>query len=182
VCDEIGARHRALMHDRDGRLLAASDARCGHHVDFCAQQRRQAREQIACASHLATQTVADANGERRGLFAVVQHFEVVIEGRDLIHLGHRHVGFLRQRDEVPLVQAEVPIVQQVQMLDEQIAPPARLRLLAEEGPHFSECRVFGLTTFHAALALDALSHLVGAHGSDDWHCDAHGCIAPIAIR
>ncbi len=87
---------------------------------------------------------------------------MVIEARDLVDLGHRHAGFVRERDQVPLVQAEPAVVQQVQVLDQPITPPAGRRLRTEQRAHVGQRGVVDLPALQPAVALDAPAHLVGA--------------------
>ena len=99
ACDDASAvarGDRVLADDRRRRLLAAADARRRDDAHVGAEQRRQARQQVLRAGHLARQAVADAHRQRRrrGL-AFLDDVEVVIEGRDLVHLGLREPHLLR---------------------------------------------------------------------------------------
>ena len=93
--DVVGSRRRDRVLADDGRrrLLAAADARRRDDAHVRPEQRRQPRQQLLRAGHLARQAVADAHGERRrrGL-AFLDDVEVVIEGRDLVHLGLREAS------------------------------------------------------------------------------------------
>ena len=163
-CDHrtrIGARHRALVHDRHRRLLAAPDARRGDHAGVGAEQRRQTRQQVTRAGQLAAQAVAHAHRDGCGRLAFTEDLEVVVEARDLVDLGHRHVGLAGECDQVPLVQAAVRVVQQVQVLDQTVSRPAGRRHLPEQRAHFGERGIVHLPAFQPALALDALAHLLG---------------------
>ena len=46
---------------------------------------------------------------------------MVIEGRDLVHLRHRQLHFVRERHEMSCREAAEAILNQMQMLDQQIA-------------------------------------------------------------
>ena len=56
---------------------------------------------------------------RRGI-AFLHHVEVVIEGGHFVHLGHRHLHFGGERDEMRRREAAEMILNQVQELDQQI--------------------------------------------------------------
>ena len=86
-------------------------------------ERRAARPAAACgAGHRARQAVAHAHGDRRrrGL-AFLHHVEVVVEGRDLVHLGLRELHLLGQRREVRGREAAEAVLDAVQVLDEVLA-------------------------------------------------------------
>ena len=84
-------------------------------------------EQLVRAGEIAGDRIADAHGDRRrrGL-ALFDHVEVVVEGRDFVDLGHRQLHLGRERDQMRRRQAAVPILNLVQMFDQQIAPARRV--------------------------------------------------------
>ena len=86
---------------------------------FASNSCDPARSQ-AIESH--TRTVIAGGG---GL-ALLDHVEVMIERGDLVHLRHRHLHLIRQRDQMRSGQAAVPVLNLVQMLDQQIAAPRRI--------------------------------------------------------
>ena len=58
-----------------------------------------------------------------------------VEGRDLVDLGQRQLHLLRQRGEMRGRQMAVPVLDQMQMLDQEIAPP---RPRAQQRAHLVE--------------------------------------------
>ena len=76
-----------------------------------------------------TRTVI-AGGSR---LAVLDHVEVVIEGRDLVDLGHRHLQFRSQRDEMHVGEAPEAVLDQVEVFDQQIGAA---RPVAEQFENF----------------------------------------------
>ncbi len=72
-----------LTGQHGGRLLATADARRLDHAHRCAQQRGQARKQLARARHLAAQPVAHPHGKRGGRGVILEDLEVVIEAGHL---------------------------------------------------------------------------------------------------
>ena len=116
-----GVRHRVLPDDRDRRRLASADAWRMQHANVAAEQRRQLRQQLMRTGEVAGNRIADAHGDRRRSgVALLHHVEVVIEGRHLVDLGHRHLHLGRERDEMRGRQTAVPILNLVQVLDQQI--------------------------------------------------------------
>jgi carboxymethylenebutenolidase len=86
---------------------------------------------------------------------------VVVEGRDLVDLGHRHVDLARQRHQVRLAQGAERVVQAVQVFDQQVAAPAFGRPRAEALAHLVPGRLVGLAALELAVAPDALAQLLG---------------------
>ena len=71
--------------------------------------------------------------------AFLHHVEVVIEGRHLVDLGHRHLHLGRQRDEMRGRQAAVAVLDLVEVLDQQVAAARRV---AEQRLHlFARLRI-----------------------------------------
>ena len=64
--------------------------------------------------------------------ALFDHVEVVVERRHFVDLGHRHLQFTRERNEMPRLQAAVAVLDLVQVLDQQIAAAWRI---AEQRAH-----------------------------------------------
>ena len=99
------------MHHRRRRLFAAANARRGHHPHIGAQQ-------VLCAGQLTAQPVADSDHQAGRSVVAPDDSEVVIKRRHLVHLRHRNIHFLGQRDQVPLVQAAVRVVELVQVFNQ----------------------------------------------------------------
>src|SRR4029079_19614492 len=65
--------------------------------------------------------------QRRGSsLAVPYYIEVVVERRNFIHLGLRQAHLVGQRTHVERVDAAVAVLNEVQMLDQQVAAPFSL--------------------------------------------------------
>ena len=149
----VRMRHRVLADDRHRRRLAAADARRVQHAHVRAEQRRQALEQMVRAGQLAGDRIADAHGDRRRRgVAFLHHVEVVIEGRHLVDLGHRHLHLGRERDEMGGRQVAVAVLNLVQVLDQQVAAARRV---AEQGLHVFECLRVDTAAFRRAADLPA---------------------------
>ena len=120
----------------------------------------QAREQRVRARQLARDRIADAHRDRRRSGgAVLHHVEVVVEGRDLVHFGHRELHLLRERDEMTGGEMAVAVLDPVQMLDEQIASP---RCITEQRTHLGERRAVDSAAFRRGTDLgiaDRRGHL-----------------------
>ena len=143
VCDRLldgrccRAVDRIAAHDRRRRMLAAADARRADHAHAGPKLRRQFRAERVATGHLAGQRLAHPHRERRrsGL-AFLHDVEVMVERRHLVHLGHREPHFLCQRDDVRSRDAAVGVLDPVQMLDQEVAPPWRV---AEQRAYLGEC-------------------------------------------
>src|SRR6266850_2074948 len=128
-----GIADRVLPDVHAGRDFAAADARGGNDAHAAAQIQL---EELLGAGELAGDRIAYAHGERwRRPLAFLHHFEMMVEGGDLVDLGERNAHLLRQRGEVRGGQMAETVVDAVQVLDQQIAPARRV---AEELPHFGE--------------------------------------------
>ena len=113
-------RDRPLPHHRHRRLLAAPDAGCGDDSHLAPEQHRQARQQILRARELAAQAVADSHGQRRRrVLPLLDHVEVVIEGRDLVDLGLRQPHLAREGREMRRAEVAIAVLDLVQVLDQQ---------------------------------------------------------------
>jgi hypothetical protein len=84
---------------------------------------------MAQESESHTRTVTAGGG------AFLHHVEMGVEGRDLVHLGERELHLLRQRGEMRGGEMAVAVLDQVQVLDQEIAPALAL---AQQGPHLGE--------------------------------------------
>ena len=149
------------MHHRHRRLLAAADAGCSHHAHAVAGERGlQLAHQALGAAEFTAQAVADAHCQAGGLLIALHDLKVVIEGGDLVDLGHRKIHFLGQRHQMPVVQAAVGVVELVQVLDQQIAPMATVRPFSNQGHHLGQGLCVGLTPLELALAPDAFPQII----------------------
>ena len=95
-------------------------------------------EQILRARHRAGERVADAHRDRRGRdLAFLHDIEMRVEGRDLVDLGLRELHLGGERREMRGGEMAVAVLDQMQVLDQQIAPA---RLVAEQRAHLVERR------------------------------------------
>ena len=105
-------------------------------------------EQMLRARHGAAQAVAHPHGDgRRRRLALLHHVEMGIEGRDLVDLGQRKLHLLRQRGEMRGRDVPVMVLDQVQVLDQQVAPP---RPVGKQRLHLGERVGLDLTAFRGA--------------------------------
>ena len=97
---------------------------------------RRLVEQLRRAGQLAAQAVADPHGQRRRRRLVVHDdVEMSVERGDLVDLDEREPHLLGERREMARMQAAEMVLQQVQMLDQQVAPALAL---AEQRLHLGE--------------------------------------------
>ncbi len=94
-----------------------------------------ARSASAPASSQASE-FADPDGQRgRRRLALLHHVEMRIEGRDLVDFGHGEPHLLGQRAQMGRGQMAEPVLNEVQMLDQQIPAARRIsQQLAHLGP------------------------------------------------
>ena len=117
----------------DRRAVALPHAGRAHDPDLRrVEPVLQRRDQLPGAQQLAGQAVADPDGERRRRrLVLLDHVEMGVEGRDLVDLGLRQAHLLGERREMGGREVAVAVLDQMQMLDQQIAPA---RPLAEQAP------------------------------------------------
>jgi len=126
-------RHRILTDDRDRRGVAAADARRAQDANVGAKDGRKPRKQLLRSGQLARNRVADAHGYRRRWSVAFFHdVEVVIERGHFVDLGHRHLHLGGERHQMRRRETAEVILNQVQVLDEEIAAT---RFVAEERRH-----------------------------------------------
>ena len=97
---------------------------------------------MAQDSESQTRTVMAGGGG-----SVLHHVEMRIEGRDLVDFGVRHLHLLRERGEMRGGEMAVMVLDQMQMLDQQIAPA---RPVGEQRAHLVERRRIDLTALGRA--------------------------------
>ena len=158
---------RVAPDDSRRRVLAAADARRADHANAVAAARFKLGAQRIATGHPARQRLAHAHGDRwRRRLAFLHHVEVVVERRDLVDLGQRELHLLRQRDDVRRRDVTAGVLDPVQVLDQEIAPPGRI---AQQRPHFRERpRIDG-----AALRLPARPPLARQRGNVDRRALVH---------
>jgi hypothetical protein len=148
-------RQRILADHHAGRRVAATDARRGDDPDAAAKNLRQPLEQRARPGQFAGQRVANAHGQRRRIaVALLHHVEMMVEGRNLVHLRLAQPHLLGERREMGGGQAPVFILDAMQMLDQEIPPPRRI---PEQGANlFSRRRIHLPALASAAIAFAAV--------------------------
>ena len=125
-----------IAHDR--RLVAAAHARRPHYPHRVAEPSLQLGEQLLGAEQRAGKAVADPHGEfRRRRLVVHDDVEMGVERGDLVDLDQRQPHLLGERGEMARVQAAVMVLQQVQVLDQQVAAALAV---AEQRLHLGERR------------------------------------------
>ena len=81
-------------------------------------------QQFFRAQHGAGQGIADPDGQRRDVgLALLHHVEMRIEGRGLEHLGEGELHLVGERREVGRGNLVIFVLDEVQMLDQEVAPP-----------------------------------------------------------
>ena len=106
------------------RGIATADAGRAHHADAGTGLVLQLLQQRFRAQHGAGQRIADADGQRRDIrLAFLHDVEMRIEGRGLEHFGKRQFHLVGERCEMRRRDLAVLVLDQVQMLDQQIAAP-----------------------------------------------------------
>ncbi len=132
-----GSLHHLQMADRaDRRMVAGAHARRARHPHIAAKPARQVAQQMLAAGHGAGQRIANPHGDRRRRrLAFLHHVEMRIEGCDLVDFGQRELHLLGQRGEMRRREKTVLVLDQMQMLDQEIAAALAF---AEQRAHFGE--------------------------------------------
>ena len=108
----------------DRRGIAAADAGRAHDADAGTRRALQLVEQLLAAEHRAGQRIADADRQRRDVgLAFLHHVEMRVEGRGLEHLGEGQLHLVGQRGEMRGRDLVIFVLDQVQIFDQEIAPP-----------------------------------------------------------
>ena len=129
----------------DRRLVTQADARGADHADPGGRASPQLGQERLASHHAAGQAVADAHRQGRdGRLTLFHHVEMGVEGRDLVHLGKAQPHLLGERSEMGGRDLMVSVLDQVQVLDQEIASP---RAIAQQGAHLRQSLRLDLTTF-----------------------------------
>ena len=151
--------HRVLPDDGYRRCFATPDTWRVQHADVFAQQSWQQLQQSLGAGKVAGYRVADSHRKRWWrCVAFFDHVEVVIEGGDLVNLGHGHLHLRRERDEMCGRQAAETILNPMEMLNQEIAPT---RFIAEQRAHLLPCLRIDRSTFWRSAYSSALTPIPG---------------------
>ena len=112
------------MADRaDRRAVARAHARRAHDADLAPELAGKIAEQVLGAAHRAGQRIAHPHRDRRRRrLAFLHHVEMRVEGRDLVDLGQRKLHLGGERGEMRGREMPVAVLDQMQMLDQEIAP------------------------------------------------------------
>ncbi len=147
--DLIGRRLEGLqMPDgSDRRAVAGAHAGRAHHAHILAEDRRQFLQQRLRANHGAGQRIADAHRDGRRHGAVLHHVEMRVEGGDLVDFGLCQLHLLRQCCQMRGGQMPVMVLDEMQMLDQQIATA---RPVGEQRAHLVERRGVDLAALGGA--------------------------------
>ncbi len=115
----------------DRRTVAETDTGRAHHANPGTCAALQFMQQIFRAHHRASERVADANGQGRDVrLAFLHHIEMGVEGRGLEHFREGKIHLVGKRGEVGRGDLMIFVLDEMQMLDQEIAPP---RPVAEQG-------------------------------------------------
>src|SRR5437763_7463051 len=86
-----------------------------------------------------------------------------IEGRDLVDFGERQLHLLGERRKMCRRQMSVVVLDQMQMLDEEVAPE---RPISEQGSHFRERRGINLAALRGAARPPLATGRLSVHDLD----------------
>ena len=146
----------------DRRAVAGAHAGRAHDAHVRAEPVGQLAQEMLGARHRAGERIADAHRDaRRRRLAFLHHVEMRVEGRDLVDLGQRELHLLRQRGEMRGREMAVAVLNQMQMLDQEIAPALAV---AEQRAHLLERPRIDLAAFgrRAAGCAAQSSAIVGS--------------------
>ncbi len=119
-------------------------------------------EKILAAPHRAGKRIANPHRDRRWRrLAFFHNVEMRVEGRDLVDFGQRKLHLGRERRQMRRRQMSVAVLDEVQVLDQKIAPT---RLLAEEQADFFERARLDLAALRRAARPTALPDLAFHRG------------------
>ncbi len=160
--------HLGVADGADRRAVAGAHAGRAHHAHVAAELVRQAAQEMLAARHGAGERIAHPHGDRRRRrLVLLHHVEMGVEGRDLVDFGLRELHLLRERGEMRGGQIAVLVLDQVQVLDQEIAPALAI---AQQRAHLRERSRLDLAAFRRLAGAVAPSRtgalLVGArvHG------------------
>ena len=164
-----GVPNLAVADPRRGRHVAAAHAGRAQDADpLGIRAGPQPRDQVLGAGQHAGNGVADPDGERRrDRLALLHHVEVVVERGDLVDLHLAQAHLVGQGADVLGPEAAELVLDQVQVLDQQVAPP---RAVAQEAAHVREGGVVDLP----ALRLGRVAAPRSARGGSIQHGRAPG--------
>ena len=139
-----------IMPDLDGgRLVAKPDARSAHDAHRRTRRAGELGKQLLRPEQCAGQAVANANRQRRQVrLALFDDVEMSVEGRRLENLGKGQLHELGERREMCCRNLAVAILDEMQVLDEEIAAT---RPIPDEGLHLAQGFGIDLPSFGSGL-------------------------------
>ena len=150
----VAPKHLRMADGADRRAVAGAHAGRAHDAHIGAELRRKIAQQMLGARHRAGERIAHPHRDRRRRrLAFLHHVEMRVEGRDLVDLGQRKLHLGRERGEMRGREMPVSVLDQVQMLDQEIAS-ARLPP-KQELAHLVERRRVDLPALGRARAAGA---------------------------
>ena len=118
----VGPHDLHMADGADRRAVAGAHARRTYHPNVGAERIRQFGEEPLRALERAGQQIADPHRDRRRRRLVfLHHIEMGVERGNLIDFGQCQLHFLRQCGEMRRQKVPVTVLDQVQMLDQEIA-------------------------------------------------------------
>ncbi len=119
-----GVQNVVMSNLSYGRNIAQPDAGRAYHAHFGSGALLHLMQQLFRTQHGAGERIADADGQRRNIrLALFDDVEMGIKGRGLEHFRERKLHLVGQRCEMVSRDLMVLVLDQMQMLDQEIAPP-----------------------------------------------------------
>ena len=161
---------RILPHTNRRCRLASSDARHRQHTHILSQYRRQFFQQFIRTRHRARKRFTHAHGQRRWCrFAFLDHIEMVVEGRDFVDFGLRQFHRLGQRSHVRRRERAVFVLDEMQILDQQIAANC---VAGEQRRNIGARLQINLTAFGCRFCFRVGLHFAAHFRQGNGYCDA----------
>src|SRR6516162_11473215 len=133
--------------------MTSAHARPPHHAHTIAEPDLEIGEKLRCPGEFAAEAVADADGDpRRGGLSIHDDVEMGVERGNLVDLDQRQPHLLGERRQMARMQAAEMVLQQMEMLDKQIATPLAV---AEQCLNLGERRRIDLPSFRVVGAAPA---------------------------
>src|SRR5262249_27982372 len=163
-----GPHHLHVADRADGRAVASPHAGSAHDANVGPEPVRESAQEMLGSGHRAGERIANPHcggGRRRLVF--FHHVEMRVESRNFVDLSERKLHLLRERGEVRGGEIAVAILNEVQMLDQQIAPALAI---AQYRAHLGKRLRLDLTAFWSFARMVAPSQSSAIVGSRV-HCN-----------
>ena len=122
----------------DRGAVTAAQARRAHDPHPVAEPGRQLPKELRRTGEFAAEAVADPHGQRRRRLLVVHDdVKMGVERGDLVDLDECQPHLLGQRRQMARMETTEAVLQQMQVLDQQVAPAFAV---PEQRLHFVQCR------------------------------------------